>query len=158
MTKKKGHLKVQKVRVSAPILTIVHVLLAILLRNVLPLPLPASAGIQWLGLGLAGFGFVLGWMAMNEFKRARTSNDLQKPGAGLVTSGIYRYTRNPVYLGFVFVLIGFSVSMGTFSGVILAWPLVVLMNKLVINPEEIELVKRFKQQYSVYQSRVRRWL
>jgi protein-S-isoprenylcysteine O-methyltransferase Ste14 len=158
MTRKTNLNKQEKVRVSAPTLTIIHLILAILLRNLLPLPTTASAGFQWLGLGLAGFGLLLGLMALSEFKRARLAAGSGKHKAGLLTSGIYRYTRNPVYLGFVFLLIGSTLSMGTFWGLILAWSLVVLLNNLVIKPEESSLEKRFKDQYLEYKSKVRRWV
>ncbi len=158
MTKQTTPSDQEKIRIPAPILTIFHLILAILLRRLLPLPLAVPAFFQVLGLGLAALGFVLGVLALNEFKRARLSSDSKKPASGFVTSGIYRYTRNPVYLGFVFMLIGLALSIGTYWGIILTWPLMVLMNNLVIKPEEVSLERRFKNQYLEYKSRVRRWL
>lgn len=148
----------EKIRVPAPILTILHIILAILLRRVAPIPAPMPVLIPWLGLGLAALGFILGVMALTEFRRMRAVSGLKKGMAGFVSTGIYRYTRNPIYLGFVFMLAGLSLSMGTYWGVILVWPLVVCMNALVIKPEEIHLEKRFKDQYIDYKSKVRRWL
>jgi protein-S-isoprenylcysteine O-methyltransferase Ste14 len=150
----------EKIRISAPILTIFHLILAILLRRLLPLPIPVPAIAQWLGLGLTALGFILGLLALTEFRRARSraASGPKKSTAGFVSTGVYHYTRNPVYLGFVFMLIGLSLSMGTYWGVVLAWPLVVFMNNLVIKPEEISLEKRFKDQYIDYKSKVRRWL
>lgn len=146
----------EKIRVPAPILTIIHIILAILLRRLAPIPVPMPLLIPWLGLGLAALGFIFGLMALTEFRRTRAAS--KKPTAGFVSTGIYRYTRNPIYLGFVLMLVGLSLSMGTYWGVILVWPLVVLMNALVIKPEEIHLEKRYKDQYIDYKSRVRRWL
>jgi protein-S-isoprenylcysteine O-methyltransferase Ste14 len=158
MDKKMASTDPEKILVPAPILTIIHLLIAILLRRLLPLPIPMPFFVPWLGLGLAALGFVLGVMALTEFRRARTAADLKKPTAGFITSGIYHYTRNPVNLGFVFMLMGLALSMGTYWGVILAWPLIVFMNNLVIKPEEISLEKRFKSHYVDYKSKVRRWL
>ncbi|MBK9926694.1 MAG: isoprenylcysteine carboxylmethyltransferase family protein [Anaerolineales bacterium] len=148
----------EAIRVPAPILTIVHIILVILLGNLLPLPVPVPAFVPWLGLVIAGLGLVLGILASMEFRRIRTTMDLKKSPTGLVTSGVYRYTRNPVYLGFVFMLIGFSLSMRTYWGIIFIVPLVTLMNTLVIKKEEANLEKKFKTQYADYKSRVRRWL
>ena len=148
----------ENIRVSAPILTIIHVTMAIVLGRLMPLPIPAPVFVQWFGLGFAALGFVLGVLALIEFRRIRATADSKKPNIGFVTSGIYHYTRNPIYLGFVFILIGFSLSMGTYWGIILAWPLVTFMNNLVIKHEENYLEKRFKKQYIDYQSHVRRWL
>ena len=150
----------EKIRVPAPILTLFHLILAILLRKLLPLPIPVPAFVPWLGLGLAALGFIFGLLALTEFRRTRSqaASGPKKSTAGIVSTGIYHYTRNPIYLGFVFMLIGLALSMGTYWGVVLAWPLVVFMNNLVIKPEEISLEKRFKDQYIDYKSKVRRWL
>ncbi len=137
-------------RIPAPILAIAHIGMALVLGNLFSLPIPAPGFVQWLGLGLTAFGFLLGVLAMIEFRRSRA--------AGLITSGIYHYSRNPIYLGFVLMLIGFPLSTGSYWGCILVWPLVVFMNNLVIKPEEVYLESRFKKQYTDYQSKVRRWL
>jgi protein-S-isoprenylcysteine O-methyltransferase Ste14 len=146
------------IRIPAPILAIVHITLAILLGWLVPLPIPVPAFVQWLGLGCAALGFVFGLLALLAFRRVRSALDPKKRTRGLVTSGIYRYTRNPVYLGFAFMLIGLPLNWGTYWGIILVWPLITLMNNLVIKPEETGLEKEFKDQYTDYKSRVRRWL
>lgn len=148
----------EKIRIPAPILTILHIILVLLLRRLAPLPIPMPVLVPWLGLGFAGLGFILGLLALTEFRRARAASGLKKPTVGFVSTGIYRYTRNPIYLGFVFMLIGLALSFGTYWGIILAWPLVVLMNNLVIKPEEVHLEKRYKDQYIDYKAKVRRWL
>ena len=148
----------EKIRVPAPILTIVHITIAILLGKFMPLPIPVPIFIQWLGLGFAALGFILGILALIEFRRVRVALDPKRSTTSFVTSGIYRYTRNPVYLGFVFMLIGLPLNMGSYWGVILTWPLVTFMNSLVIKHEETQLEKRFKKQYTDYMTNVRRWL
>jgi protein-S-isoprenylcysteine O-methyltransferase Ste14 len=146
------------IRIPAPILAIVHIILAILLGWLVPLPIPLPVFVPWLGLACATLGFVLGLLALLEFRRVRSALDPKKRTRSLVTSGIYRYTRNPVYLGFVFMLIGLPLNWGTYWGILLVWPLVVLMNNLVIKHEEADLEKEFKVEYAAYASRVRRWL
>ncbi|HET7142447.1 MAG TPA: isoprenylcysteine carboxylmethyltransferase family protein [Anaerolineales bacterium] len=155
MTKPKAH---AGFRIPAPTLTLIHITIAILLGRFAPLPIPAPAFVQMLGLGFAAFGFVLGILALFEFRRVRTAPTSKKPTIRLVTSGIYRYTRNPIYLGFVLMLVGLPLSMGTYWGVILIWPLVTVTNNLIINHEETYLKKEFTDQYVDYSSRVRRWL
>lgn len=155
MTKPKDH---AGIRIPAPTLTILHITMAILLGRFAPLPIHPPAFAQMLGLGFAALGFILGVLALIEFKHVRTALDPKKPAKGLVTSGIYRYTRNPIYLGFVFMLIGLPLSMGTYWGVILIWPLITFTNNLIIKHEETYLKKEFVDQYLDYSSRVRRWL
>jgi len=146
------------IRIPAPTLTIIHIIMAILLGWLAPLPIPAPMFIKWIGLGLAALGFILGVLALIEFRRARNTTDPKKPTQKFVTSGIYRYTRNPIYLGFVFMLIGLPLDMGIYWGIILVWPLITFMNNLIIKHEEAYLEKKFKEQYVDYKSRVGRWL
>lgn len=146
------------IRIPAPILTLIHVTMAILLGWFVPLPIPAPMFIRGLGFGLAAFGFVLGVLALREFRRVRTTSDPKKPVRKFVTSGVYRYTRNPIYLGFVLILIGLPLNMGIYWGFVLAWPLITFINNMVIKYEEAYLEGKFKEQYTDYKLRVRRWL
>ena len=113
MTESKDH---AGIKIPAPILTIIHITMAILLGLLAPLPIPAPPFVIWLGLGLAALGFILGVLALIEFRRARTTSDPKRPTQNIVTSGIYRYTRNPIYLGFVFILIGLPSQHGNLLG------------------------------------------
>ncbi len=96
--------------------------------------------------------------AIGLFRRAKTSIIPIRPANALVTGGIYRFTRNPMYVGLVFLYLAFSFWFG------FAWPLVLLpvvialVHVLAIAPEEHYLQRRFGQLYRDYQARVRRWL
>jgi protein-S-isoprenylcysteine O-methyltransferase Ste14 len=155
MTESKDH---AGIRIPAPTLTIIHIVMAILLEWRAPLPIPAPMFVKWFGLGLTAIGFVLGALALIEFRRTRTTSDPKKPTQNFVTSGIYRYTRNPTYLGFVLMLIGLPLNMGNYWGIILVLPLITFINNMVIKHEEAYLEKKFKEQFISYKSHVRRWL
>jgi len=145
-------------RIPAPILAMIHITMAILLGWLAPLPIPAPAFVKWLGLGLTALGFVLGVLSLIEFRRVRASSDPKKPTKVMVTSGVYRFTRNPIYLGFVFMLVGLPLNMGIYWGILLIWPLVTFTNNMVIQHEEAYLEREFKKEFAEYCSRVRRWL
>lgn len=107
---------------------------------------------------LAGFGIaVAGILA---FRKAQTTIDPTKPqeSSQLVTSGIYRFTRNPMYLGLALVLLGWIVQMGmgiSFSAlVVFVW----FISKYQIMPEETILKERFGEPYTKYCQQVRRWI
>lgn len=107
---------------------------------------------------LAGFGIaVAGILA---FRKAQTTIDPTKPqeSSHLVTSGIYRFTRNPMYLGLALVLLGWIVQMGmgiSFSAlVVFVW----FISKYQIMPEEKILKERFGEPYTKYCQQVRRWI
>lgn len=120
---------------------------------------PLSAGrIVAASLALAGLSIAL--VGVASFRRAKTTvNPLQPSAASsLVIAGIYRFTRNPMYLGMLLVLLGWAVFLAN----ALAWffPVVYvpLMNCLQIIPEEKALAEKFGSPFTNYQSRVRRWL
>jgi len=112
-----------------------------------------AAVIALPGLGIAVSGAV-------AFRRAKTTVNPMKPQAtsSLVTSGIYRFTRNPMYVGLLCLLTAWAVLLGTpvaFVGPVIFVP---YMNRFQIVPEERALAALFGTDYAAYQRRVRRWL
>ncbi len=106
-----------------------------------------------LGLGLAFAG-------RRAFQRARTTANPLRPeqSSSLVSDGIYRYTRNPMYLGLLLVLLGYAVYLAaiySLSGPIL---FVLYLHWFQIRPEEVILQEKFGDAYRDYCQRVRRWL
>lgn len=119
--------------------------------------LPAARTI---GVGLAIAGLVAGMLGVVAFRGAGTTvNPLQPAAASqLVVSGIYRWTRNPMYLGMLIVLVGWGVFLANALAIALAAALIPVMNHLQIGPEERILAARFGSSFAAYQSAVRRWL
>jgi protein-S-isoprenylcysteine O-methyltransferase Ste14 len=95
-----------------------------------------------------------------EFKRARTTINPFKPenSTALVTSGIFRFTRNPMYVGLTLVLLGWAAFLCS------AWALlgpiifVLYISRFQIAPEERVLSAKFGGMYTEYKAQVRRWL
>ncbi len=75
----------------------------------------------------------------------------------LVTSGAYRYTRNPMYLGLVLMLIGIAIYVGTLPLFVSAVGLFLVLNFLFIPFEEEKMARQFGEQYAAYKQNVRRW-
>ncbi len=120
-----------------------------------PLPMPALLAGALLTLGVT-----LNLLPKLAFRRARTTVNPLRPSASstLVTHGVYRYTRNPMYLGQAIVLAGAMLYLqNPFAW--LAVPLFVLyITRLQIMPEERVLSARFPEAYALFRQRVRRWL
>jgi protein-S-isoprenylcysteine O-methyltransferase Ste14 len=114
--------------------------------------------LQYFGLALTFIGFLLGIGAFMEFRKARTTLDPHGSAKQLVTSGIYRWTRNPIYLGFLLMVIGLPLNSGVIWGVVLAPFYMMTMSRLVIEKEETYLERKFGKTYTSYTSHVRRWL
>ncbi len=117
-------------------------------------PIGAVAGIMALLGGAVSLAGVI------AFRRAKTTVNPLKPenASALVTGGIYRITRNPMYVGLLLALLAWAVflrSPWTLLGPIL---FVLYMNRFQIRPEERALRSLFGEQYAEYMKKVRRWL
>ena len=110
-------------------------------------------------LALVVIGLSISISGIVSFRRAKTTINPSKPSAAssLVTSGVYRYTRNPMYLGLSVTLMGWAVFLSN-PLALLAVPLFVLyVNRFQINPEERVLSSLFGAEYAAYKEKVRRW-
>lgn len=106
----------------------------------------------------AGMAFDL--LGLFAFRRARTTINPLKPErtSALVTGGVYRITRNPMYVGLSLLLLAWAVYLGAlspFAGPIL---FALYVTRFQIQPEEQVLKTIFGEEYAIYASRVRRWL
>lgn len=97
---------------------------------------------------------------VGSFRRARTTVDPRTPcsASALVASGIYDYSRNPMYSGFVLILLGWGLLLSNGLAFLLLPAFVLYMNRFQICPEERALLAKFGQDYREYCARVRRWL
>jgi protein-S-isoprenylcysteine O-methyltransferase Ste14 len=145
-------------KVEPGLVALVFVTLAFLVGRVSRIALPAPQIVRWAGLALSGIGFLLGLLALREFRRMRAFPNPKDASMKIVTTGIYSRTRNPVNLGFLLILIGLPLSNGNYWGILMVPMFILAMNDLVIKHEEAYLEKKFKEQYKDYKSRVRRWL
>lgn len=146
------------VKIEPIVLLLVHIFALFLLRWLWPLSAGFPEVFEWLGYALVviGIGLIAG--ARMQFIQAHTTRDPHGSVTSIVTSGLYRFSRNPIYLGLVCLLPGFSFMFRTYWGLLLSPLFIVLMNTLVIQQEEAYLEKKFGDVYADYQSRVRRWL
>lgn len=95
-----------------------------------------------------------------EFKRYQTTVNPMTPecSASLVQTGLYRYTRNPMYLGFAVFIFGCSVFAGGMLTLLITPVFIVYMTMFQIKPEERALEQMFGLEYLEYKQKVRRWL
>lgn len=144
--------------VHPPLVVFIFIAIAYVLGRFIPLPFVVPPILRNIGLFLAFLGFLLGISALIEFRRARTTSNPHGSAKQLVTSGIYRFTRNPIYLGFLLMVIGMPLTSGLYWGFIVAPFYIITMNRLVIQHEESYLERKFGNVYTSYTSSVRRWL
>lgn len=105
---------------------------------------------------IAGFAFML--PALIKFFQTKNTLIPNKPATSLETSGIYSFSRNPMYLGLLLIYIGMAFFIGNWWTFILVPMLVILINKLIIIKEERYLERSFGPAYVDYRKKVRRWI
>jgi protein-S-isoprenylcysteine O-methyltransferase Ste14 len=95
------------VKIHPPVLGLAHIFMAFQLNWILPLPFRFPSVLERIGYVLVLIGLGLGISAASRFMRAHTTLDPHGSVRQIVTDGPYRFSRNPIYLGFVCLLIGF---------------------------------------------------
>jgi protein-S-isoprenylcysteine O-methyltransferase Ste14 len=113
-----------------------------------------------LAVSAAITGTIISGLGIVSFRQARTTVNPMKPDStsSLVVSGIYRLTRNPMYLGFLSVLFAWAIFLSNALAFVFLPVFVLYMNRFQIKPEEKALRALFGPQFVMYTARVRRWL
>lgn len=120
----------------------------------------AAPARVYLAAALVGVGLAIDLAAAVRFRRARTTINPLAPDrtSSLVAGGLYRYSRNPMYLGLLLALSGWGVWLGNPANVLVLVLFVVAVTRFQILPEERALEAKFGDAYRAYRARVRRWI
>ena len=103
-------------------------------------------------------GLLLDGAAAGYFRRLGTAVEPWKPSTVLATDGLYRFSRNPIYLGFAITYAGLAIAMDSILVLLLLIPCLFVVDRFVIQREERYLAAKFGAEYDAYRARVRRWL
>ncbi|MFD2586885.1 methyltransferase family protein [Croceitalea marina] len=130
-----------------------------LLAKYLPVGEFEFFGREILAFVVLGLGFLVVSIAIIQFYRKKTTVDPLNPEKAnvLVTSGIFRFTRNPMYLGMLLFLIAFALKLGNAFNTLILAGFVYYMNHFQIRHEEEALLKIFGKEYKLYLKATRRW-
>ncbi len=93
-----------------------------------------------------------------RFRRTGTTFDVRKAASVLITDGPYRYTRNPTYVSLTMLYVGLGVIFNNAWILLLTIPVLLIMDRKVIQYEEKHLEEKFGKHYAQYKQAVRRWL
>ena len=141
-------------------LTIFLALTAWLLAFVLP-QFNASIPYQYAFSGIAFIcGLSISLIGVYAFNTHQTTVNPTTPDATttVVTTGIYKYTRNPMYLGFALFLLSASLFTSNLAATVVLPIYFAYMTQFQIKPEELALQEKFGDAFTAYMSRVRRWI
>jgi protein-S-isoprenylcysteine O-methyltransferase Ste14 len=139
----------------------VPLLAAIVLQLLVPLAFPASiltlATLPG-GVALIIAGVVLIVLARREFARHGQPTDPGRPTSGVISSGVFSISRNPLYLGAACVLLGIALAARLAWLLVLLVPAIVACHYVLIAPEERYLAAKFGEHYRSYAASVHRWV
>jgi protein-S-isoprenylcysteine O-methyltransferase Ste14 len=145
--------------IHPPIALALAVLVGLGLDWLFPLPfVPVLLPHIWIGLAIFALAFGLAIWAIATFRRAGTRIETNLPTSTIVTSGPYRFARNPIYLGMLLGQIGLAIAFNTLWILSTLVPFFLVLRYGVVAREEVYLDRKFGDEYRRYVARVRRWL
>ena len=145
-------------KIPPPIVTLMFGLAIYLSREMLPVVEILYS--TYLGIFLLLLGFFILIFAVRLFRKDNTTVNPLSPeqATKLVTDGIFKYTRNPMYLGMAFILSSISVFFNLLGGIILVPIFCAYITKFQIIPEEIAMKDLFSHDFEKYIKSTRRWI
>ena len=149
-----------KLKVPPPLVLIVAVMLTYAAGSWFPGLTFRFPGQVVLAVIMFFLGLVPDLLALLTFVRRKTTVNPMKPGdaSTLVTDGIYRISRNPMYLGLLFLLVAASLFFSSYLSLLIIPVFVWYLTEFQIKPEEETLKERFGEAYEKYLRKVRRWV
>ena len=145
-------------KIPPPIVTLISGLAIYLSRNLFPDHY--GLVLDFFSILLLICGIIIIRTAFLSFKNHQTTiNPLNlTKTSSLVNTGIFKYTRNPMYLGMVFILLSIALKFNLYGGLIVIWLFFSFITKFQIIPEEKAMEKLFGQKFNNYKKKTRRWL
>ena len=148
-----------KIKIPPPIIVFIFAGILFLLNKYLPVGSFNFFGRTGLMYVVVGIGFLLMVISLLQFYRQKTTTNPINPeqASKLVTTGIFKYTRNPMYLAMLLFLIAFALQLGNAFNSLVLTSFVYYMNNFQIKYEEEALLKKFGKEYKLYRKATRRW-
>ena len=147
-----------QVKFPPPLIFLLLIILGWLLNRVWPLGMGVPEGFGPVGIAVTLFGVAVVILVNGTFKHNSTAIEPWKPTSTLITHGFYRWSRNPVYLGFCLFNMGIGIATNNLWIFLSFIPGAILVYYVAIAKEEAYLERRFGEEYLAYKRKVRRWL
>lgn len=141
-----------------PFLVIIAIGCAWLAELARPLPITDSEALWSVGVVIMAFALLITLIALLHFFEARTHVEPWHPTTTIIRKGVYRFSRNPIYLAFCIATVGAGMVLNSWWVVASVTVLKSLLEHLVISREETYLEEKFGDDYLAYKRRVRRWI
>lgn len=150
--------KQKRPRLLPPVVLLASAIVCFALDRWLPVVEFASMAGRVIGIVMIVDGFVIVLSCAWKFRRRETTIIPFHESTSLITDGLFRFSRNPIYLGMVVALCGVAMALGSLTPWFMPPLFMLIITKQFIVKEEAMLVDAFGGEYLEYQKRVRRWL
>jgi len=147
-----------KGKLLPPIYLLFYFLLALVLHNFLPIKQIITGDYENIGWIFIGLGIFINIWAFIYFRKFHTTIKPYSKSDNLIDRGPFKFSRNPIYLGYILVLIGVVINLGSVATIVTPIGLFITINVIFISYEEKELDEEFGEEYIKYKKRVRRWI
>lgn len=147
------------VKLLPPVMLLACAVLCVAAQIWLPVPRLAvpQPYFMWLGIAVLAAGLVFGFSGVRKFIVEKVNPVPTQPVSALITGGIYRVSRNPMYVGMVSLFAGLALMLGNWIFLAGAAVMFLYFDLYVIRLEEAYMTRAFGQAYQAYCARVRRW-
>ncbi len=145
-------------RFPPPLLLLAVIACAWAIDWIVPLPIGGGTMPWRAGMAIIAIALLIALFASYRFFAEKTHIEPWHPATTIIHTGVYRFSRNPIYLGFCIAAVGAGLMLNSWWVVASAAPLKSLLLHLVISREESYLERKFGDRYIDYRKRVRRWL
>ena len=145
-------------KIPPPIVTLIFGLIIFFSKSLFPIFKFNNS--NYVSLIFLIFGFIILITAVKSFKKHQTTINPLNPNQAstLVNSGIFSFTRNPMYLGMLFILLSISFNFNILGGIIICFLFKIYITRFQIMPEEEAMEKIFGKDFVEYKNKVRRWI
>jgi protein-S-isoprenylcysteine O-methyltransferase Ste14 len=145
-------------KIIPPVLFVICIAIMVGLWLVFPMRVFLSWPITLIGIVPFGIGLGIAKYGAALFKKRGTNIETFNDPNILVTDGLYRISRNPIYLGFLLALLGAAILLGNLSSLFVVIAFFVITDRWYIRFEEVAMARIFGEQYAQYKMKTRRWL
>ena len=141
-----------------PIIYLAALIFSLLFSWLVPVPFMLGWLGILIGLALMALGLIIAQAAFRELSRHKTPPDPTKPTMKVVQEGVFRFSRNPIYLAFTLIYLGFAFAFNSPWALVFLVPVLVVIDRGQIPREEKCLARKFGEEYFRYKVKVRRWI
>lgn len=148
----------QSRRLLPPAYALIATIIGIALSFVdLGIPAVPTVG-QWIGAAMVAVAVLVAARLSGRFANAGTTIKPFQESSALVTDGLYRFSRNPMYVSILTATTGLMLAIGSWLSLVVVPPLAIILDRVFIAREEEMLLATFGEEYASYTQRTRRWI